>query len=370
MSKCNRLSHSSVTRYQTCPRSYAYHYQDRLRPKIQSAALLFGSAIDGALQVLLKDRQLEDANTEFSKLWTNAEINNVSTYIPTCVDIAYSKNDADMDLLSQEQKNAIEDKFGRFWEETLSHIQEKPRNKFAFKFLQKEQKELLNYYSWQCLHTKGILMLKQVSEDILPKIIEVLSIQEKVELKNDDGDTVIGYLDLVCRMTDFEKPVIIDFKTSSIDYNEDAVLTSAQLTLYLHALRAKYENTRNAGFIVLHKNIKKNKIKVCSQCSYDGSGTRFKTCSNEIDGKRCGGEWTEKLNPEIRTQILIDLIPEATENLIMENIDDINKAIKNNVFTRNLGSCIQPWGKCTYYNKCYKGDESDLVKMPEKGDKK
>jgi PD-(D/E)XK nuclease superfamily len=362
----NKLSHSSVTKFQTCPRSYAYHYRDRLRTKISSAALLFGSAIDVAIQELLKSKDLSQASSVFEQSWTTSEINGVSTHLPSCTEIAYSKNDVDIDLLSDNSRNVLITAYGNEWEIKLASILEKQRNKVPFKFLPKEQKALLNLYSWHCLLTKGYLMLKTVHSEILPKITEVLSIQEKVELANEEGDAVIGYVDLVCRMRDYEKPVIIDFKTSSIEYDEDVVLTSPQLTLYMHALSEKYENTRNAGFIVLHKNVKKNKTKVCSKCSHDGTGTRFKTCNNEVDGVRCDGEWKETMRPEIRTQIIIDPIPQQTENLILENIDDINKAIKNEIFTRNLGSCIAGWGKCPYYSKCYYGDESDLIKLADK----
>jgi len=366
----NRLSHSSVTRFQQCPKSFEFHYRHRLRSKISSAALLFGSAVDGALQVLLQTKDLAASEQEFAVKWTHSEINGREVHVPSCAEIAYSKNDADMDLLSADGCTALTIAHGDDWRAKLSVVLDKQKNRVAFKYLKREEKLLLNLYSWHCLHTKGRLMLQQVAKSILPLITEVLSVQEKVELTNDGGDSVIGYVDLVCRMVGYDKPVIIDFKTSSIEYDEDVVLTSPQLTLYMHALSEKYESTRNAGFVVLHKNVKKNRTKVCKMCGFDGTGTRYQTCNNTLPSDaRCAGEWIEVLHPEIRTQILIDSIPEQTEDIVMSNIDDINKAIKTEVFTRNLGSCVMAWGRCSFYNKCYKGDDSDLIVAPEREQK-
>ena len=51
----NKLSHSSANIFQDCPKKWEFWYKDRLRPKVQSAALLFGSALDGAITAILKD---------------------------------------------------------------------------------------------------------------------------------------------------------------------------------------------------------------------------------------------------------------------------------------------------------------------------
>ena len=94
----------------------------------------------------------------------------------------------------------------------------------------------------------------------------------------------------------------------------------------------------------------------------DGTGQRHKTCDNVIDGKRCNAEWIETINPKAWIQIIINEIPKMTEDLVLENIDQINESIKSGIFIRNLQSCIMPWGKCNFYEKCYKGKDTDLVK--------
>ena len=66
------LSHSQIGRYQMCPKSYEYYYIQKLRPKVHSASLVFGSAIDNALNALLTGQESPEALFEksfrFSKI--------------------------------------------------------------------------------------------------------------------------------------------------------------------------------------------------------------------------------------------------------------------------------------------------------------
>lgn len=353
----------------TCPKKYDYHYNQRLRPKISSAALLFGTAVDTAIQCVLKNEAGKDPNSVFTYCWSFAEINGEKTYLPDCIDIAYSNSDADKDLISIEHREKLLMTYGPEWEEKISAVIRR-KDAVGFKYLSLDEKKLFNFYNWTCLHAKGLLMIEAVKKKILPKIEKVLSVQEYVNLQNDNGDEVVGYVDLVCKFENIDKPVIFDFKTSSIDYEKDSVLTSPQLTLYVHSLSDKYENTRNAGFIVLHKRVIKNKKKVCASCGYDGSGQRHKTCNNLVDNdvqgdgkyERCDGIWTETIDPEIKIQIITDEIPVQTENVVLENMDMINECIKNGVFIRNFDSCQKPWGPCPYIKKCFHNSDEDLIK--------
>jgi hypothetical protein len=204
-------------------------------------------------------------------------------------------------------------------------------------------------------------MIRTFREKIQPKIRKVLALEKEIKLTNDQGDVITGYADLVCEWED-GSVIVFDFKTSTKNYEETSVLTSPQLSLYIFSLFEEYK-TRKAGYIVFNKRVLKNKKKVCKNCGYDGSGERHRTCPEIIAGDRCNGVWLEKINPEIYTQIIIDEIPQQTENIVIENIEDINTQIKNGVFTRNLGSCVKPWGKCPYFNKCYKNDDSELIKV-------
>jgi glutathionyl-hydroquinone reductase len=60
-----------------------------------------------------------------------------------------------------------------------------------------------------------------------------------------------------------------------------------------------------------------------------------------VDGVRCNGEWNSKLDPRIHVQVVIDLIPEKTEQIVLENFDYINASIKNGVYHRNFSSCVK-----------------------------
>jgi len=204
-------------------------------------------------------------------------------------------------------------------------------------------------------------MIETVRKEILPNIIEVLGTQEYTSLVNEDGDEVVAYADLVCRYKGYDEPIVLDWKTSSREYEESAVLTSPQLTLYVHSLFEKYK-TRKAGFIVINKRLIKNKTKYCEKCSKDGTGQRHKTCDNVINEERCNGKWIEKINPKAFIQVIIDTIPVQTENIVLQNYDDINAAIKTGIYTRNLQSCIRPFGKCQFFDICYKDDYSKVIK--------
>lgn len=64
-----KLSHSGRELYETCGYKFQLHYNQRLRSKNTSSALLFGSAFDEALNVLLLERDLEKAKYIFITEW-------------------------------------------------------------------------------------------------------------------------------------------------------------------------------------------------------------------------------------------------------------------------------------------------------------
>jgi len=208
-------------------------------------------------------------------------------------------------------------------------------------------------------------MLGAYAEQVLPKINKVLSVQEKVELPNDNGDSITGFVDLVADIKG-HGVVILDNKTSAMEYAMDSVVMSPQLSLYLHILEEKY-NTRKAGFIVLRKQIVKNRKKICSKCGHDGSGARHKTCDNVVDDVRCHGEWTETIDPKVNIQFIVDEIPERTEEIVLENMDNANQAIKNGVFTRNFTACSNTFGgDCVYKSLCFKDSMVNLCNAKER----
>jgi len=331
----NRLSHSAVDRYQRCPKEYEYHYIKKYRLPITTGALLFGSAIDAALNVLLKGE--DDYIEKFLWHWQNARINNVTVDIRLGEGIEYSASDYDKDLVTDEDWLYVE------------AVPEEKQEKYA---------------TWMSLKRKGILMLEAYKKDIMPMFEEVLAIQRYIKIEN-GTDSVIGYVDLVAKMKD-GRVVIFDNKTSARAYEYDSVLTSPQLTLYVRALEDEFK-TRIAGYIVMKKGILKNKTKKCGTCGFDGTGLKHKTCPEKVDSKaksRCGGKWDVSIDPQAEIQVLIDNIPLHAENIVLQNYDDINEAIHSRKFNRNFTSCQRPWGRCAFYNLCWKQDKTGLV-IPE-----
>lgn len=369
----NRLSHSAVTKFQHCGKAYDFHYNKKIRTNVSKAALCFGTALDRSTGELLKGESLKKAKDNFDYNWRFQDVNGTRVYLPTHDKLVYAKSDFDKDLLSEDDCIKIE----RTKEVILSLVSK--REEKGFESLSNEEKIITNQAFWFCLQKKGHYMLEAFKKKVMPRLTNVLSTQESISIKNDDGDEVIGYIDLVSEVKGYDSPVILDIKTSAMKYDEDdAVIFSPQLSLYMHAVGEKY-NTRLAGFIVLNKQLIKNKVKTCKVCKYVAeSGSRHKTCNKEVEKNwcapnppinpaavsfiRCNGEWDEVIDPEVYVQFLVEEIPFATEELVLNNISDINTAISTGNYTANLSSCLNSFGsKCEFLELCYYGRMNGLV---------
>lgn len=362
-----KLSHSQISKYQLCAKSYEYHYVHKIRSNVTSAALLFGSALDAAVGILLAGGDKLSAEVCFEQNFTEAKINNTMEYLPTCTQVVYSNTDFDSDILTESSYTFIKTKLaekGYEYPDLLEAYKtiKDYKQKRGLDNLSAKEKTLYALMNWSSSMIKGKLMIEAYIKKVIPKIEKVHSTQEYVSLKNEAGDSIIGYVDLVADVKGVGT-VILDNKTSAREYEEDSVLTSPQLALYVHMLESKY-NTRRAGYIVLRKMLIKNRKKICSKCGYDGSGARHKTCSNIVEGVRCNGEWTETIDPEVMVQFITDEIPEQTEHIVLENTDTINESIKHNLFPRNLNSCTNYFGgNCPYLGLCYKKDMTGLIEI-------
>lgn len=368
----NKLSYSQLTKYMFCPTSWKYHYKERIREHKMHAALLFGSAVDNASQVMLKTRELAPTLIEWKEQWSRQMVDGVMTELATSTKLVYANSDFDVDLLTPENWEILATTYDLIdVEATLKRIYSN-KDYIGWDFLPDNEKRILNHANWFCLLRKGETMLTAFHKKVMPNIVEVLSIQEQAVLDNGQGDEIVGYVDFVVKWKGMDKPVILDLKTSARDYDKDAVVTSPQLSLYLHALSAKYGNTRSAGFIVLKKQLNKNKTKICGSCGHDGSGKTHKTCPNiisvDVDATpgRCDGAWLTNVRLEADVQILINNIPNRLEEIVLDNFDLINTSIKNDVFHRNFSSCVDPKrGKCAYYNLCYHNKLDGLFKKED-----
>lgn len=351
----NKLSNTQLNMFSECPTKYKFHYIERLRPLETGGALIFGTAIDKATEAMVLGQT--DYMDVFLKTFQFQDVSGIPTDLSNTDMVMFSNSDFDPDLVYPEDKINVK----QVWAIKFK------KDEIGYAGLSQDEKLIFNRAAWTCLKNKGILMLEMCNKKILPNITKVLGTQVEINLTNDKGDSITGFADMVATWQDDPTPIIFDFKTSSKEYELDSVLTSQQLSLYKHSLSSQFENTNKAGYIVLLKNPEKNKTKICKKCGFDGSGARFETCNNEVDGTRCKGEWTETVKLKMNYQIIIDEIPEQTEAIVLENFDMINQSIKNGIFHRNFSSCKKQYGrtviKCPYFDKCFFRSDKGLSKI-------
>lgn len=380
----NKLSHSSINKYNNCARSYKYRYIDRIVSRYKSGALYFGTALDAALNELLDpNKQEKNPEAVFEQFWNKQEDNtHKEIELKENEDITYAKSDFDSDLLTKKDWAALYSKAKEYDLEgspiTIRKAILDKKGTVGWENLESKERKFFNLTNWLCLRNKGLLMIKTYREEIMPRFKKVLSIQKYVELKNTDEDVVRGYVDLVVEWED-GSVVLIDNKTSSMEYERDSVLKSPQLALYKMILN-EWANDPNhewnykiekAAFLVLRKAIKKNISKICKSCGFEAEpSSTHKTCHNTIDNKRCGGEWDRTAELKVDYQIIIDKVPDHVQDLVLENVNDVNTSIKNNVFPRNFNSCEGKFGRCEYYDLCWFNNKKDVLSIKEKKDGK
>lgn len=376
----SRLSFSAVSKYLSCARSYKYHYIERYREKSATGFLAFGSAIDASLNAVLLAHQTNTLETlDYKKIfddnWKTIKINDEEHPLPFCELVGYAAKDFVVELLQEEDLSGLKaaadhrdiqlPKDIHAFKEQL----DSERAQRQYKRFDPKRHQILNYLNYMSLRRKGHLMLEAYIRDIIPRIEEVISVQEKVEL-GDAENSFVGYVDAIVRLSGYPDPIILDNKTSASPYDENKVLDSQQLATYCYALDLKY-----AAFGVMLKGIKLNVKKVCNNCGHKGEGSH-KTCNNEITetndkGKeklvRCNGEWTQTYEPSASTQLLVDKVSMKFQELVVDNYGDVNDAIKANIFPKNLNVCNNLYGqKCPYIDLCHNGDMHNLVKLEEK----
>lgn len=361
-----KLSHSSVQKYLKCAYSYKLHYVDRLRPTVFSAALQYGTALDAAFTAMLKGGTDEDALRAFEKNWASGFINNKPVDLPMSTQIVYAAKDFEPEVIPESEWQILTDMaielgltdylkgWGKeLYDQVVNFKKQVPHREFReneFKFL--------NLCNWTSLRLKAPFFVKAYREIVIPRIKRVVDVQREIKLESQSGDSVTGFIDLVAEMDDGEV-YILDNKTSSRPYEEDSVFYSPQLALYGYA-----QDIHKGGFIVINKNLKKEKAKVCSVCSFDGATSRHKTCPNEANGKRCNGSWDEVVKLKADIQMLLGNLPKVTQNLVVENFKEVNKGIKQGFFPRNLHSCDDFYGgSCPYKGVCYASTTEGLEKV-------
>lgn len=352
-----RISHSAISKYLQCPKMYEYHYVRKIRPNWTSSALLFGDALDKALNELVTKSEKDPYET-FVNSWTNGFINKEPIYIPTCTKLLYANKDYDANILTPEDYDEIDERLEkgeatRFdFNELVAKKKQTSWNSFS-----DSEKAYFNLINWICMKRKAKYILDGYVEKVLPKIIRVLSIQEPIKVDNGAGDELNGFIDLVAEL-EGHGVVILDHKTSARAYDWDAPSKSVQLALYKH-LKGPDFNTEKVGFIVMHKNLDHKRVKICSKCNHDGTASRAKTCDKEIDNKRCHGDWNETSKPEAVFQILIQNMSSEFEKTTIDNVDTVTQAVNTGIFPRNMDKCYDNYGsECPYLKFCHGGEKN------------
>lgn len=259
-----KISHSAKDLYIKCPYEYFLRYMWKLRPIAKRSPLAFGDAMDAGLNALLLTKDLEHAKVCFINKWTEYK----------GIGVIFSKSDLDSFLVEDDPTN-----------------------------------------TWLSLERRGLILLEEFNNQIMPRIKEVIKVQLDQTAKNDMGDELVIKTDFICIWEDGRR-VLFDNKTSSMKYAEDSVRVSPQLAIYYETLQAEY-NLDAAGYIVIPKRI--NKIKT----------------------------------PRVKIEVIIDRIDLETTAKTLESYDAVLKEIKQGQFMQNKQSCIGVFGKCDYYNLCH-----------------
>lgn len=324
-----QFSHSSIEKYKECPRKFYLHYIEKLRPILTKSPLFFGGLMDDVVGRLLLAKKVDLTPEELDEMLqvTPEEIiNKACTEWSKNPKLRFSKSDLDLSLFSESdltkciarcielKLDVSQDSYEAFIDACQDQLK---ADDFGL-----DEDCLLGYNAFciKSLELKAKLFVPVIEEWIEGNVAKTLSIQEKVEL-NDEDDVIVGYIDMKLKMKDGSE-MIWDFKTSSRSYGENDANVSQQLTIY-----SEYGKIESVGFLVAQKKIRKREPRVRLQ-------EVFGTITEEqrID---CFSEITE----------IIDEIKEA-------GTDQAN-------FPKNMDSCYK-FGKCQYFDNCKYGKKKGL----------
>lgn len=340
------LSHSGNQKYITCGQMYKLYYIDKLRPNENNSTLLFGSAIDKAAEEYLKTRDKQSCIKTFRTEWD--KVNDI------LIQIDFNKNDLDIELIPQSHhESIIKDSVFTELSDLVKDGSDKERVALAY---------------WWSLFFKAKYMITGFMDWVDENVEEVLGTQVQIELEDEEGNKVPGLADFVIKVYGYDKPILVDLKTSARYYDRNSVKESEQLGLYFFYLKqAKFPDMERAAYLVLNKQIKKNRTKTCLKCGHVTTG-REATCAQGGKGKsRCNGDFSVDIFPEAVVQYIHDEIPEG---FIQDTINKFNisvEGIKAGRFEPCWTACDNYFGrKCPYYEFCRSGSMEGLVKKERK----
>lgn len=275
--------------------SYKLHYIDRKRSTRTSSALIFGSALDEALNELLLTRNFAGADLIFTEQWLQYK----EKYV-----VDFYKSDADISLLTLPQATEID------------AIQ--------------DEDQRWHLLCWWTLFQKGRAMLEAYNTEIMPRVINVISVQEPINLIGEDehgdesADSITGIIDVIAELVMDDGEIvtaITDNKTSSAPYPKNSVEKKEQTALYAVA-NPQYEYV---AYAVMQK------------------------------------------KKPFKTQLLIGKPPEELKEKTMQQFLDVLSNINSGKFPQNRKSCYAFGAKCMYYSYCHGGKFDKNIITAEPG---
>lgn len=366
-----KLSHSSKNTYLQCGHKYKLHYIEKYRPVTLSSALVFGSAIDNSLNVMLENKDNPEALKmtldTFNRNWEQGE-NTLRQIVdmPLNPDLKYSKYDQDPDLLEKSDWAELF-KYDKNFFDTKNDVENTVSDWID---IPEEKRRIYNYYNWLCLKKKAELLLTAYYNDILPNFKRIIAVQKKVELIDESENNLNGIIDFVAELQD-GRIAIVDNKTTSTEYSEDSVATSEQLATYQAILNIfahdannewKYE-IKACAYAVMSKKLIKDITKICKSCGKTNTSTH-KTCDNIIDGVRCNGDFDKIKKFKVKTQFIPGIISEEFEHAVIENATTVKSCIEMGLFPKNYSSCENQFGSsCPFIHLCHGNNFKGLVKL-------
>lgn len=213
-----RISNSKLDSYNVCGMKYKFKYLDNLKGNYTSSALLFGTAIDAALNGILE--AIRDGKPWTVEAAKSLFTDKMSEWSPEVNRLDFFKGDVPAHILDDVQENNPD-----HWEEV-----------------------------WNNLVARGLACIDVYVKEVLPQIDTVISVQNNGSIVNDDGDEFVYVVDFVAKLKD-GRTVLLDNKTASSKYPKNSVINSQQLSLYLES----FPDIKYAGYIVLIKNPEKEK---------------------------------------------------------------------------------------------------------------
>lgn len=376
MNKPIRSSYSQSNTYKDCSKFWHNKYKERWDVPHEGASLSFGNAVESAVNELLK------GNTDYLEAFTvqmttSTDRMGKQTPIFDNPRITYSNQDFDADVLNEADllklsEWAVELNINPLGLDPIELYKEVSKIKSnPYKHTKPGQVLYFNRGAWISLLRKGEVLIEAFKEQFLPRVENVISLQDRVELTDPDtGDSIQGYIDLILKLKDIDKPIIVDLKTAARPYEQSQLDMSEQLTLYV-ALAGERFKTDLVAYLVLCKQIKKDTIGICKSCDNVKDGSH-KKCNNTIlsvneKGKekstRCDGEWDlkTKLVPEV--QFMMAQKTKQQCNDVLLDQANIIEGMKQGIVFRNLSRCNNHFGsRCPYFSYCHEGSTEGLIK--------